>query len=354
MPFNMPEMGVDFDTLARLAQPRAPVQFHPGGGTMEGLMYGQDVNQMQGFLDKASKMADIQAALKQQAAKEAMMGAPGREAEIQKGNTLSQADLGTVGDDITAMKGKKQNAIGDQEVKAMKNEIGKLSPYLNAWDKADPQQKALLYKQMGDEGASFGKIKIGSLPFNDADNMMKALRNAQINDEKFVIESNKNVTKENVAKTSAAARVDSAKISAQARTIAAKYGVDTRNANPRTFQEAAMRLWQKGSQQGGLTDDENEELNTLLKAATFGTEVRAAAIKPDVTIEGGKIVNKPPVLPPVPTAPESFTKKTPAKVTLSQEDQIKQAVIKSGEAYEPDKFIYRINPQTGRVQKKPK
>lgn len=334
-----PNTGADFQGLIRAAAPQAmPFGVNPVAGGM----YGNDMARQDQMVQQAAGLAQLQAMMKAKQAEEYMGAGPGRAARIGLGNAEAQDDLsnkaailGKRRSDVDVGAAKNKTEIANQEFKL-------LEPFLNAWDKAEsyPERQQLL-TEMKDAKVTFRGKEVANQSFENVDRLMKSLRNAQENTPKSELTREGYQVKRDVANINAAGAEKRAAMHAalmqHLQGLRDKAAVDRR-----PVYEKLLEAFSDGK---ALSDKQLEALNLALGVKTYGSEVRGAGTKPTTTVTpGGGIQTTPAKVPPAPRAGGA-----PA-----DDAKMKAAVEALGEPYEPDKYFYGINPNTGKLGKRPK
>lgn len=340
----------DFQNLAQIATPRMMPNAPIGAGFTAGYDYNQQQQRQQGYLDQAANSASVKARMDAMEAEEKTAGHQGRLDDLALKGTMSQDALADSDTSVQAARAERKNKVGKAEVENMKNEIGKLSPYLNAWEKADPDQKVQFLQIMKEQGAKFGNTVIGDLPIEKADMLMKSLRQAQANDPKFHIEEMKAATKlvgvQDTNRTHA--QIAQAK---EALAVKLKQMGIANDTDKKKVYEKLLALKAVGK----LDEQQAETLNLILEHDGYAAAMRGALAPPQATIApGGKLnMGRPaPAAAPRVTA-DVPTPDAPAPTAAPKAGPKDYATIakEQGLPYDPKQFDYRVDPKTGKLQR---
>lgn len=177
-------MPYDYGQLADLARPQVP----GGAGRVSlsglaGQAYGEDYNRQSGYLSNAADEASVQAGTNRMKANEFAAGNPGRMAETQVNNSLSQGKLGTLPDLLSTQSDTARTAATNASSSKIKAEEDKLLPYANDWSQAKtPADKEDVISKMEKDGVThIGARALREIPPDRMDGLMGMLRNKQIN-----------------------------------------------------------------------------------------------------------------------------------------------------------------------------
>ncbi len=338
-----PDMQNNWQQMIAQLQPRMmPETTSPVAGGM----YGADMGRQDQAIRQAMGLADLQARMKQRQASEYEMAAPGREARIGRGNMEAEDDIANMGQLLAKRRGDTEAAISANDVKMLKDEAKKLEEFVNAYDAADKEgndpMKQQILAMMREKGAKFGKMDIGSLPPDRADLVMKALRRAQTNTSGNEQKDKALDVKKQIAEGNMAAMLTKAGM--QQRTAMAVQAMrDKVSMDKRPAFDQMITAWV-----GKDPDRLVEALDAMISMKTYPATVRGDTAKPTPEITPEGITTVKPTITPAPSLRAPAPKPAAPKVDLKAE------VEKAGRKYEPEKYNYRINPSTGKVQSKPK
>lgn len=165
------------------------------------------------------------------------------------------------------------------------------------WDKAkSPEEKNIVQEMMRSEGATFGKLRLGELPPERADMVMKALRQAQVNDAKQAQVEATNASKEKIA----AGHDATTRYVADSRERLGKALEAARSriaADKRPLLESILTKVKDGEE---ISDEEIQVANILLSIKSQAAEVRGAGLPGTIDFKDGKVVRTPAKLPEPP------------------------------------------------------
>jgi hypothetical protein len=306
-------------------------------------------------------LAQLQARMKAMQAEEMSAAQPGRMSEIRNKTAIAQDDEAGMGDTLKARGMARQNKIGDEDIKSIRNELKKLEPLLNAYDGAkSPEEKSAVQEMARMQGAKFGKLDLGAMNPQQFDIHMKALRHAQTNGEKFNLEEMKQEGATERKGIEMEGRRDIAAEKAKVAMALKRLGI-TNAAEQKSTLEKIKAKYARGEK---LNPYEQELLDFEGRKALYATEMRGAAIKGDMEIQpGGKVGRAQPNLPSPPAinpnpageeAPAAPAASEPVKTGPTEADipaMAQKMKWPSGEqGYNPKKYVYRIN--NGKLERK--
>jgi hypothetical protein len=284
--YDMPDMGADYDGLAKIAKPEMMPNAPLGAGGMAGMMYYQDKNRQDGYIEKAGQLAELQARMKAQQADEYSQAAPGRQADIQVNNGMAQGRLQNLPYAQEEQSNTAQAKATTSLTARRQAALDAINPYANDWAQADtPAKKRAVRQQMIDD-----KVKIGNKNVEDADEeqldaIMKIARGRQENSpaqaQKMALEKQKGDNKYSQEELKGHFSIMRTMMANQIKEKALEYKKMTESMKPET-----MSQWEAGQRQkmdkGQMTDIEEAAFNKF--------------IADKIAVGAGNIAAKPPVI----------------------------------------------------------
>lgn len=183
MPYDTPNMGMNYGDLARLSAPQMMPNAPMGAGAMAGGMYFADKARQDQALQGASGLAQMDAEMKARAADEYSRAGVGRDADINVANALAKGReegipsmVGTQADTIET------KAIGAKSAKAQAM-IEQVSPFAEQWMAAKSDwDRAGIIDDMRKAGINkIGPKAIDEISMNQMDEVMKRVSQAAVN-----------------------------------------------------------------------------------------------------------------------------------------------------------------------------
>lgn len=315
------------------------------GGLPQALMYGMDSGQHQEMLKKAAGLAQLDAMMKAQRADELARAAPGRAAEINTKNRLAEDEANDVGTLLGTQRAKRSNAAGAEDIKAVKQEMDKLAPFINAWDKADDGEKQAIHKALGDRGASFGKVKIGELPFAQADQLMKVLRNAQLNTPEFKTKEMADETKRYGIDIGADAKMTVADINGAYGQLKAKLAAAGKT--PENEFNRLQRLASQGPEK--MTTAERENYNRLVLMKAYSSVVHGDLDKGTLEIGPKGVQRVKPTITPPPKIETPATEEEPTASPTNSGVKLDLPSLTATVNGKPHKIVLQKKDAQGKV-----
>jgi hypothetical protein len=183
MPYDLPNMGVNYGTLAQLSAPQMMPNAPMGAGATAGQMYYQDKARQEAALNQAGGLAALDAQMRSGAAGEYNAGAPGRMADIQTQNALAQGRSGDLPHMLTKQSEEAKAGANTATAQRIQSEIAKLSPYSDLWAAAKtPEERAAVVNQIKQkEGGKIGDRHIDEIPPEKLDQLMTVVRRSAVN-----------------------------------------------------------------------------------------------------------------------------------------------------------------------------
>lgn len=183
MPYDTPNMGMNYGDLARLSQPQMMPNAPMGAGAMAGGMYFADKARQDQALQQAQGLAQMDAEMKARAADEYSRAGVGRDADINVSNAMAKGReegipsmVGTQADTIET------KAIGAKSAKAQAM-IEQVSPFADQWIGAKSDwDRANIIEDMRKAGINkLGNKPIDEISMNQMDEAMKRVSAAATN-----------------------------------------------------------------------------------------------------------------------------------------------------------------------------
>ena len=309
MPNIVPNMGVDYATLARLTNNTGIV---PGGnpagniGTAGQAGYlGDQQRQHEEMMRQATSLAALDAQLKAQQADEYSAGAPGRMANIQTDNALSQGKLGMLPELLRKQQFDATTGVNESGAKAIQSKLDVFVPYANEWAQADTkEEKDDIRKRMKSEGI-IDPNRIDMLTDTQLDAFMKRVRGASIN-------TPAQVGKERIETIKGEYGVNKAKLAADARIKASSRAAEIRAEMQRQkLSEDEMRhpnehIFKLLMKEAGDDPIQIQAASNWYQSAQINVAAARAGSAPqqtDFNPTTGAITTRPPVVPKPITPP---------------------------------------------------
>lgn len=176
---NMPDMGATYDQLIGQTRPTAPAYSLPG--PMQGFEYARDRQRQQEMMDRATKLAELDAMMRAQRAGEYERGAPGRNATIDVANQTAQGTLGNMPATLAEMRNKALAGEAKSKEDLRQQLLASTYRYATEWNSAkDKETKQYILDRMEKDGVTFGKKKPSEVPVEEMDKIMKMHFGSQV------------------------------------------------------------------------------------------------------------------------------------------------------------------------------
>lgn len=270
----MPDMGVNYLTLANAQRPTMMPNAPIGAGGMAGQMYFNDKAKQDASLEQATGLAAMDAQMRASAADEYSRGAPGRQADIDVSNAMS----GGKRDNLPSALDKQRidSETGAQSARATQLEVLRktVEPYADQWDTATPPQKEIIRQQMIDDGVKLGKKDVSELSTVQMDQVMKVTRQGAVNSVSHEQKMDLEETKQDAATQRNAASIESRlKIADDANKIRAKIAGDK---NLKNIPDPNKYIFYKLLEQGHT----QQEASAWYQSAVQAVETAKAGARP--------------------------------------------------------------------------
>lgn len=297
----------------------APVMMPHAPSIAAGAMYGSDQRRHDEMIQQAMMLAKMRASQDAQKAEEMSAAAPGRMAEINYKNQMAQGQLGNVGTDLQAQQQGSANKFDDAKVKQIQNELKKIEPYANAWDKTkSDDEKAGLLKLMVDHGVTFGTKDVSKMALPEVDQMMKHVRQAIANTSGNEIKVDANQSRRDVASITGNSRITVAGMHDQTAMKLKQLGLDTAEKRVKTEET----LW-RAMREGSLDEQGADTLKTIMMYKALATQGRVDTAQPQITLDHGKVTTTKPTL----TAPPDITASKPKAAATTTSINLQKGTV---------------------------